>query len=119
MQYSEGGLEKWIIGLGANMDDYGFSCYRYARRLAEELERRMADGKRLSEALSEAETVADAGIGITGYMYGAVIHILFWSWVYGDALRQVHNAHYLKGDALRKANEGTGVVNPAILHIAV
>ena len=66
----------------------------------------MGSGKLLPDIAQQTSNDADTE-GITGFMYGASIQVLFTTWKHGEELRLWHNAQY--------KHSSDGVVNPAIL----
>lgn len=93
-----------------NDDPYGGRCVSYAKEWARLMQKEIADGKPLSEIAAKTSHEADYD-GITGFMYGAAVHILSKSWKHGEELRIWHNKQYGK-------EEGEGVVNPAVITIS-
>src|SRR5688500_5033018 len=100
---------RWNEYVKANSDPYGGECVAYAKRWAELMEKEIDSGAKLKDIASETSHTADTE-GITGFMYGAAVSMLFESWKYGESLRQWHNAKYSKAPV-------TGVINPAVLTI--
>lgn len=108
--------ELWDKGLKNNQDPYGRRCYTYAEHWAALMEARMSDGAKLEDIAQETSREADTD-GITGFMYGCSVSILAACWEHGEALRLWHNLDTQIGTEGEKANEGTGVLNPALLNI--
>jgi hypothetical protein len=108
--------EAWNEWVGANQDNYGSCVIRYAERWADLMEGRMEDGKALADIASDTSHEADTE-GITGFMYGAAVSVLATSWKHGEELRRWHNLKTQLQDEGEKANEGGGVLNPALLNI--
>lgn len=101
--------ELWESGLAKNTDTYGHCCYEYAEAWAKLMQSEISNGKTLIDCAQK--TSYELGFfGITGYMYGAAVHILAGCWKHGEDLRKWHNGEYGKADS-------KGVVNPAVLTI--
>lgn len=101
--------EAWRKYQEANTDDYGKAILEYAERWADLMEKSMADGLALEDVAEKLSQTADIE-GITGFMYGAAVKVLFDCWEHGELLRIWHNLKTQIG------NEGEkGVLNPAIL----
>lgn len=96
--------------------DYGLACFRYAEAWADLMEARMADGAELEDIAKQTSREADTE-GITGFMYGMAVKILAHSWEHGERLRIWHNLDTQIRDEGERANEGGGVLNPAILKL--
>lgn len=109
------GLEEFKAN---NQDPYGKGVWTYAERWADAMEAAMADGASLTAIAKETSHSADTD-GITGFMYGCAVSILSQVWEHGDELRRWHNLDTQIGNEGEKANESGGVLNPAILNIAV
>jgi hypothetical protein len=101
--------DKWIKA--QNGDSYGLACFRYAEAWANLMEKQINETKRPSivSEIAESTSVEADTEGITGFMYGVAVKILFDHWEYGDELRIWHNEKY--------NYKGEGVVNPAVLTI--
>lgn len=98
----------WQDGRAKNTDPYGNAIYEYAEGWARLMQKEMAKGKKLEEIASP--TSYELGfLGISGFMYGAAVSVLSYSWKHGEELRKWHNGEY--------NHTGDGVVNPAILTI--
>jgi hypothetical protein len=101
-----------------NSDDYSRACFTFAERWAALLEAEVACGECAATAIAENAQrlcrVADTE-GITGFMYGAAVSILAHCWVHGEELRQWHNLDTQIGNEGKRANKGSGVLNPALL----
>lgn len=106
----------WEKTVAANTDPYGSCVIRYAERWANLMEEKMLAGESLEDVADEASHGADTE-GITGFMYGAAVNILAYSWKYGEALRRWHNLKTQIRDEGEKANESGGTLNPALLNI--
>lgn len=100
-----------------NTDPYGKATIEYAERWARLMEGRIANGDTVENCAEEARHIADNGI--TGFMYGCAVNILFQVWVHGDELRRWHNLDTQISDEGEKANETGTVLNPAILNLRV
>lgn len=112
-------------GLANNTDPYGARIYSYAKDWAELLEKRIPEDSTAAQVMRVMVDHADKDShtadtdGITGFMYGAAVSILAGAWVHGEQLRRWHNLKTQIGQEGEKANEGTGVLNPALLRISL
>lgn len=104
-----------------NTDTYGSAIFRFAEQWADEMEKKLAEGKKVFQIAEECERIVDRRpeFGITGYMYGAAVSILTHHWKYGDALARWHNKKYLPEDQADVAADEGRTVNPAILSVEV
>lgn len=109
--------EAWDKWYGEQSDPYGQAIFHYAAKWARVMEARMAAGETLEACAEDASRIADDE-GITGFMYGAAVSTLAKLWVHGEALRRWHNVKTQIRDEGTKANETSGVLNPALLNIA-
>ena len=114
MKLKVGAEKLWQNYVDKNTDPYGGRCVSYAREWAELMEKdptlaTMKDGA-FSDLAEETSKTADTD-GITGFMYGAAVSMLFHCWQFGERLNDWHNGKYGK----EKGAKGT--VNPAILNI--
>lgn len=105
--------EKWKA---KNTDPYGAECFRYAEAWADLMEKRLAAGEKIENFAKDTSHEANTD-GITGFMYGMAVSILSKVWVHGEELRRWHNLHTQIGNEGEKANEGEGVLNPALLNV--
>lgn len=113
MKILEGKEKEYKDWYDKNSDGYGRACFTYAERWADMLESLIESSNddvmtvivKNADRLSHAADVE----GITGFMYGCAVSILFHCWKYGEELRKWHNKKY--------NYDGDGVVNPAILTI--
>jgi hypothetical protein len=111
---------EWNAWVDANDDDrYGRCCVRYAEAWANEMERRMESGEKLEDVAKQAGHDANKDYGITGFMYGAAVEMLSQCWEHGEVLRQWSNLDLQINDEGEKANNGGGVLNPALMTIEV
>lgn len=92
-------------------DPYSYACVEYAAKWASIMEQRLADGASVADVAKQASHDADTD-GITGFMYGAAVHMLARSWRHGDELRRWHNGEYGQPDS-------TGTANPALLTVSL
>ncbi len=106
----------WQDWVDNNKDFYSKGIIDYAERWANMMEEKMAEGMSLENIAKDTSHEADTD-GITGYMYGTAVRVLATSWGYGDQLRRWHNLDMQIGTEGEKANEGNGVLNPALLNI--
>ena len=109
---------SWKDYVDANEDDYGRACVEYAERWANVMEERMAAGAKLEDVAGETSHEADTE-GITGFMYYAAVLMLSECWEHGEALRRWHNLRYQMQNEGERANEEGGVLDPAVVSIAV
>jgi len=106
----------WQKCVDANQDGYGGACVSYTLRWARLMEGAINDGAKLEDAASNLSHLADSE-GITGFMYGCAVSMLSRCWVHGEDLRRWHNKSTQIGTEGEKANDGGGVLNPALLTI--
>lgn len=107
--------DKQILPNDPSGTAYGMACFTYAERWADMMESALKADPSTDFAELANRTSHEADVeGITGFMYGVAVKILFDHWVYGDRLRRWHNSKY--GASGAKANQtDDGVINPAIL----
>ena len=112
----EAAWKKWR---DANMDGfYGQAIIEYAERWANLVEERaVGDETLLESVVKQASRDADDTEGITAFMYGAAVSVLANSWAWGERLRKWHNLDIQIGHEGERANEGKGVLNPALLNL--
>lgn len=110
--------KAWTRWVEANTDPYGARVISYARDWAELMEGAIDKGKVLQDVAKETSHDADYD-GITGFMYGAAVRVLFECWEHGEDLRRWHNLDTQIGDEGERANEGEGVLNPALLRVGL
>lgn len=108
--------EVWEDWIKNNEEDYGKAIVEYAERWADMMEKEMENGKELEDIAESCSNDADTE-GITGFMYGAAVVVLTSCWEHGERLRCWHNITTQIGDEGERANEGGGVLNPALLAI--
>ena len=108
----------WQDWIDNNKDFYGKGVIDYAERWANMIEEKMAEGISLEDVAKDTSHEANTD-GITGYMYGVAMQVLATSWEHGDQLRRWHNLDTQIGTEGEKANEGDGVLNPALLNIGL
>jgi len=107
----------WATAVRVNSDPYGGAAIRFSERWARLMQVEMAAGSTLPDCADKASSAADAGIGITGFMYGCAVSILAQCWEHGEELRRWHNLKTQVRDEGERANESGGVLNPALLTI--
>lgn len=107
----------WREWIAANQDGYGGAVVQFAERWARIMEGMIASGQHLKDCADDACSLADDGIGITGFMYGCAVGMLAEVWVHGEELRRWHNLKTQIRNEGEKANESGGVLNPALLRI--
>jgi len=107
--------DDWKSWVASNEDPYGKACVDVARRVMEilDVEPRDFDPDKL---ISRADKEIDAG-GLTGFMAGAVACMVSRCHSRGDEFRRKWNLANQIGNEGEKANEGDGVLNPAVLLI--
>ena len=105
--------DEWVKN---NTDAYGKCCVDVARRVMEILDEGKGFGPH--SILCQAGDDIKAG-GITGFMAGCVAQMVSHCHSRGDEFRRAWNGDVQIGDEGDKANEQGGVLNPAILNIAV
>lgn len=101
-------MESYEDWKSNNTDPYGAGIFRYAEKWAELMELEINDNLQVKDIAKITSRNADTE-GITGFMYGAAVHILSHVWEYGEELRKWHNGDY--------NYSGEGLVNPAILTV--
>lgn len=90
-------------------DGYSLAVVDYADTWAKLMEIEISKGRtKISEIADECQTGLDY-LGITGFQYGCAVSSLVHFWVFGEELRQWHNAQY------GAPTDAKGTVNPAIL----
>lgn len=102
-----------------NDDPYSGCVVKYGEAWADEMEKALAEGKKLEDVADETSHEVDRrpGMGITGFMYGCAVSALAKYWEHGEELRRWHNLKTQIKDEGEKANESGGVLNPALLNI--
>lgn len=108
--------ESWRQAKARNGDSYGGAVMIYAEQWARLMQARMASGNELEAIAKQASHDADTE-GITGFMYGAAVHVLSSHWRHGERLRRWHNLDTQVGSEGVRANEEGGTLNPAMLRI--
>lgn len=99
-----------------SQDGYGGAVVTYSERWARLMQVEMANEKKLEDVADAASHEVDLE-GITGFMHGCAVSTLAACWKYGDQLRRWHNLNTQLGNEGEKANESSGVLNPALLSI--
>lgn len=110
------------VNADGRIDDYGGCVLFYAQHWANLMECAMANGAKLTECADKCSRRADEDMGqygVIGYQYGAAVSVLAAHWGHGEELRKWHNLETQIQDEGEKANESGGVLNPALLSIAV
>lgn len=109
----------WVEALKDNLtSDYSVCGMRFVASWASLMERKMAEGKQLTDIAEEASHEADIE-GITGFMYGYAVSLLSQIWEHGEELRRWHNLDAQIRDEGERANESGGVINPALVTIEI
>lgn len=116
MKIKVGTEQQYADWKSKNTDPYGARCFSYAEDWANLMEARMEKGEKIAQCAEQTSHEADTD-GITGFMYGVAVAVLSNHWQHGEALRLWHNLHTQIGHEGEEANEGTGVLNPALLRI--
>ena len=106
----------WNDCKNVNTDAYGGACVKVAKRLMEILDEEPGDFD-VYEIVCRADKESGAG-GITGFMAGCVANIVSKCHSRGEEFRKKWNKENQIGTEGDKANEGKGVLNPAVLTIA-
>ena len=100
---------------------YGYTAVLFARRWAEEMERRLSGtALGVGDVAAAAERKVDRELGrwgITGFQYGMAVGLLSVCWERGEELRRWHNLRTQVDDEGQRANDSGGVLNPALLRI--
>jgi hypothetical protein len=109
--------KEWQNWIDKNKDPYGSCVIRYAEKWADMMEVEMEKGKELESIAKDTGYKANKDFGITGFMYGAAVSVLCTVWEHGEELRQWHNLDTQIKDEGEKANEGGGVLNPALMSV--
>ncbi len=106
----------WEKQVKANDDPYGKACIDVTRRVMEILDHYDGDDYDTHKLICKADKEVDAG-GITGYMAGCVAGMVAQLHSRGDEFRRKWNLDNQIQNEGEKANEGKGVLNPALLNI--
>ena len=107
--------KEWRSWVSKNKDPYGKCCVDVARRVMEILDKDEPFDPR--DIICQAENDIGAG-GITGFMAGCVASMVSQCHSRGDEFRRAWNIHNQIGTEGERANEGDGVLNPALLNIS-
>jgi hypothetical protein len=108
--------ESWRMFVESNRDAYGGRVVRFADEWGRLMQVRIGNGETVAQCADELGRLADDD-GITGYMYGCAVQMLFRCWKHGEELRRWHNKTTQIGTEGDRANETGGVLNPAVLNI--
>jgi len=103
----------WDLWVEKNQDPYGKCICDVAREVMRLLDERPGEFK-ADDLVTEADKNIDAG-GITGFMAGCVAAMVSKCHSRGDEFRRSWNLGNQIGNEGEKANEGTGILNPALL----
>ena len=103
--------KKWVDN---NEDPYGAACVKVAQRVMEILD----DVEKFDthKIICRADEETKAG-GITGFMAGCVAQMVSHCHSRGEEFRRKWNTDNQIGHEGEKANDGDGVLNPALLVI--
>jgi len=107
--------EGWEKAVKINTDPYGKACVDVARRVMEILDKEEEIGDPHSLICQACKDIDEEGI--TGFMAGCVASMVSECHSRGDEFRRVWNLDNQIGTEGEKANEGKGVLNPALLTI--
>lgn len=77
--------EAWLASNGTERD-YNGAIIRAAARIAHEVDKAVAVGVPLAEAIKEQDAHWSGLYGLTGFQHGGVVAVLRSSWVHGDVL---------------------------------
>lgn len=108
----------WNEYVENNTDFYGKGIIEYAECWANLMETKIESGEKLEDIAYDTSLEADTE-GITGFMYGAAVVVLYKVWEHGEQLRKWHNLQTQIGTEGEKANEEGAILNPAILEISL
>ncbi len=106
----------WDQAVEANQDEYGKAIYSFAERWADLMEVCIEEGKSIEDFAEQTKCNADTEC-ISGHMYAMAVSLLSTAWIGGETLRQWHNLDTQLHDEGEKANQGSGVLNPAIVNV--
>ncbi len=108
--------EDWDSWVEKNKDPYGKCCVDVARKVMEILD----GGKEFDthKIITQADNDIDAG-GITGFMSGCIASMVSHCHSRGEEFRLAWNKDNQIGNEGDKANEGKGVLNPALLNLSI
>lgn len=106
--------KQWDSYVEKNKDAYGKACVDVARRVMELLDEKTEFD--CHGIICQADDESGAG-GITGFMAGCVASMVYQCHSRGDEFRQQWNIDNQISNEGKKANEGDGVLNPALLNI--
>ena len=107
--------KDWDSWVESNEEDpYGKACVDVAR----EVMKMMDEGATIDphKLICDANDKIKCG-GITGFMAGCVAQMVSVCHSDGETFRQIWNGDVQIGDEGDKANEGGGVLNPALMTI--
>ena len=118
------GFKDWF---GKQDDAYSRCVFVFAARWARAMENVIAERgltpeqvtpAALGEFASQSSHVADntPRMGISGFMYGAAVSVLYQAWRYGDVLRRWSNNDLGRSDL---NDSGDGVANPALITVSL
>jgi len=105
--------EKWVK-INAK-DPYSRCCVEVAKKVMELLDDNNHEKFNANEIVLEADRLLNEGI--TGFMSGCVAQMVSHCHSRGEEFRKKWNEETQIGDEGDKANEGKGVLNPALLSI--
>jgi hypothetical protein len=105
-------FNEWVKN---NKDPYGKGCVDVAREVMRLLDMPNYADFDVFKILSDADDNVD--VGITGFMAGCVAQMVSHCHSRGEEFRKKWNLAYQIRDEGKKANEGKGVLNPALLNL--
>ena len=108
--------ERWRNYVEKNKDPYGEACIKVAHRVMEILDER--EDFDTHKIICQANDESSVG-GITGFMAGCVASMVSECHVRGEEFRQKWNLDNQISDEGKKANEGKGTINPALMTINI
>jgi len=110
---NQGDWDEWVKN---NNDAYGKCCVDVARGVMKILD----DGEDFDchNIINQADDNVKAG-GITGFMAGCVAQMVSHCHTRGEEFRKKWNTDNQIGTEGDEANDGDGVLNPALLNISV
>jgi len=106
--------QKWNDYVSKNNDSYGGCCVNVAREVMRLLDEQPAVDFDPATLITQADTNVKAG-GITGFMAGAVAHMVSVCHSRGKEFQEKWNVKYQIGDEGKKATETGATLNPALM----
>ena len=106
--------QAWNTWVEKNQGPYGKACVDVAREVMKELDKNNPFDTH--KIICDADKSINAG-GITGFMAGCVAEMVSVCHERGEDFRKQWNTANQIGNEGDKANEGKGILNPALLTI--